>query len=106
MKAITAHTPGPWRIGDAGHTVFGPKTALTSPVSIVTLWQRTPNCGREERQANAHLIAASPELLAALVEALPWVEAQLDDPVNKPGSVQAVANRIRAAIAKAEGRTN
>lgn len=43
-------------------------------------------------------------LLAALVEALPWVEAQLDDPVNKPGTVRAVAKRIRAAINAAGGQ--
>lgn len=43
-------------------------------------------------------------LLAALVEALPWVEAQLDDPVNKAGTVRAVARRIRAAIEKAEAK--
>ncbi len=33
-----------------------------------------------------------------LTEILPWVEAQIDDPAYKPGTVRAVANRIRAAL--------
>lgn len=37
-------------------------------------------------------------LTILLAEALPWVEAQLDDPAYKPGTVRAVANRIRAAL--------
>ena len=33
-----------------------------------------------------------------LTEILPWVEAQVDDPYYKPGTVRAVAIRIRAAL--------
>jgi hypothetical protein len=47
------------------------------------------------------LEAENKRLREAMVEALPWVEAQLDDPVNKPGTVRAVAARIRATL---EGR--
>lgn len=42
-------------------------------------------------------------LRAVLIEAVPWVEAQLDDPVNKPGAVRAVAARMRAALWDSEG---
>ena len=37
-------------------------------------------------------------LILILAEALPWVEAQLDDPAYKPGTVSTIANRIRAAL--------
>lgn len=47
--------------------------------------------------------AAYVEAVDLLIAALPWVEAQLDDPANKPGTVRAMAAKMRAAIAKAEG---
>lgn len=42
-------------------------------------------------------------MLEALYLALPWVEAQLDDPVNKPDAVRTVVAKLRAVIALAEG---
>lgn len=63
-----SHTPGPWRVG-------GP-TGLVNQVSI------EPSIGcvygaAEEVQANANLVAASPELYAALESALPilWIDS-------------------------------
>lgn len=44
------------------------------------------------------------QLTEALTEALPWVEAQIDDPVNKPSVVRAVSKRLRAALTAAEAR--
>ncbi len=32
-KMTAQHTPGPWRIGDAGYTVFGPPNGNPSPES-------------------------------------------------------------------------
>jgi hypothetical protein len=61
MKTNSNHTPGPWRIGDAGKTVFGPKTDAPSPVTIASIApssRTTP----EEKQANAQLIAAAPTM--------------------------------------------
>jgi hypothetical protein len=34
MNPTPKHTPTPWRVGDAGFTVFGPKTDQPSPVTI------------------------------------------------------------------------
>lgn len=48
------HTPGPWRIGDAGHTVFGPPNGAPSPMTIA---------GKLRRE-DAKLICAAPQLLA------------------------------------------
>ena len=51
------HTPGPWRIGDAGTAVFPPKEVFASkPRAIASNLSR----------ADARLIAAAPELLKAL----------------------------------------
>ena len=61
---MSKHTPGPWRVGDAGHTVFGPKeTDGKLPQRIGEL------CAvRESYLANAKLIAAAPDMAALLNE--------------------------------------
>jgi hypothetical protein len=83
----TQHTPGPWRIGDAGFTVFGPPKPGALPETIAPVKNR----------ANARLIAAAPELLEAL-------EALLDrDPAPPLEKIGAVYVNARAAIAKATG---
>jgi hypothetical protein len=61
------HTPGPWRVGDAGCTVFGPKTDAPSPKTVASI-TRQPIPSAEHR-ANAALIAAAPDMYEALVEA-------------------------------------
>ena len=53
------HTPGPWRVGDAANTIFGPPTQGELPERIAGLAQG------ESRKANARLIAAAPDLLEA-----------------------------------------
>lgn len=50
------HTPGPWRVGDAGHTVFGPPNGQPSPETIASGIKRS----------NASLIAQAPAMYAAL----------------------------------------
>ena len=81
----TQHTPGPWRIGDAGFTVFGPPKPGALPETIAPVKNR----------ANARLIAAAPELLAAL-EAVADYWAGGDVP-------EALDTQMRAAIIKATG---
>jgi hypothetical protein len=61
------HTKGPWRIGDAGNTVFGPPCGLP-PQRIADL------SNTKDRHANSRLIAAAPDLL----EALKYLTAQID----------------------------
>ena len=74
---MSAHTPGPWQV--IGSTVYG--NALRA---------RLPHNG-----ADARLIAAAPDLLAALREVLPYIN---DDPNRPDGPIA----RAVAAIAKAE----
>ena len=96
---INKYTPGPWRIGNAGHTVFGPKTDNPSPKTVAHNLSR----------ANARLIAAAPALLAALKA----IEGVIDDAVDmriRSGRLPPIANLLstiqdeaRAAIEAAKG---
>ena len=87
------HTPGPWRIGDAGRTIFGPQNGNPSPETIADI----------RKKANAKLIAASPCLLAALVELADAVDPEQgrDDIPLEEWAIGPIA-AARAAIAKAE----
>lgn len=87
------HTTGPWRVGDAGMTVFGPRTDAPSPVTVARL---APGA---DARANARLLAAAPDLLAACEE----VGALIGDVSNAAlwPTLGPVAVKLRAAIAKA-----
>jgi hypothetical protein len=88
------HTPGPWKpihMGVSNWTITSP--AHRAPIAHVANWA-LPSFD-EETRANAHLIAAAPELLKELRDAL---GAGID-----PDSPQGA--RARSAIAKAEGRS-
>ena len=102
------HTPGPWRIGD------------TSTRTVVIEADRRDICwtrGNDDAaHANARLIASAPDLLAALKDARAIIEDASMERSNDDGTPQAdingielsewhlTAERIRNALAKAEGR--
>ena len=79
---MSEHTPGPWRIGDAGHTVFGPPQGL--PPKIVAT---------KASRADARLIAAAPELLDALEKLAvgPWMRVGRYIVWDGPGSPDTIA---------------
>ncbi len=79
------HTPGPWRVGDAGRTIFQPVG-----IKAVAYCDKTENF-----RANARLIAAAPDLLEALERILGAARGTMDE-------VRA-RHEARAAIAKAKG---
>ena len=92
-----AHTPGPWRIGDAGAAIFGPKTQSVSPPTVVSSMGKAGGDTTAAR-ANARLIAAAPDMLAALRDLLAGMEQH--------GAEKWMPHRMeraRAAIAKAGG---
>lgn len=94
---MTKHTKGPWRIGDFGQTVFGPKTEEPAPVTIAYMAKPSPRVNIAERKANTKLIAAAPDLLAACKAAVEEVLSRDYD-----GSVSmSTLNDMKAAIAKA-----
>jgi hypothetical protein len=87
---VSAHTPGPWRASDADNgTVF----ANDQPIGRRLIAYLPTNAAQGP---NARLIAAAPDLLAALREANSWIDAY------SIGS-RAVLDQIQAAIFKATG---
>lgn len=108
---MSAHTPGPWRVGEyddylgydcmtggvrAGPVVldggsYGQKSCL--PIEPAQL---------DRLMADARLIAAAPELLEALRLSLAWLPAAADHP-SATVAVYEAQEAARAAIAKATG---
>ena len=92
------HTPGPWWRDDDGFIASG------SDKTYITV--ASPNCSEDididEREANARLIAAAPELLAALEDAefLLRKAGLIAGPMQD--SFKRSATDARAAIAKAK----
>jgi hypothetical protein len=91
---MSKHTPGPWEI--EGHYHFGYKwisgpehSQLAQVVWCMEYEDRSPSC-----EANAHLIAAAPDLLEALEIALDFA-----------GDAW-WAEKAEAAIEKARGESN
>ena len=94
--SATTHTPGPWAVERslAGKTVItGPGGAHTLAVVAIAF---DGAGGLSSMEANAHLIAAAPELLAACIAA----EETLDNSLRSPERADAL-ELLRAAIAKA-----
>jgi hypothetical protein len=110
------HTPGPWSIQWATHWGVDDGTNTEragcfqilsdpNPTLANVLCTRTPWPERaDEMRANARLIAAAPDLLAALEEARTGLQWYRDSfPEATDGSDDEAMTRIDAAIAKATG---
>lgn len=116
---MSKHTPGPWTISKHGNYLSimdGSGDAVRGPATVCGLYQN-----RDTTEANARLIAAAPDLLAELKEALIHIRCAAISVSNKPltkdfpetgeklvirgqGDVlRAVAESIEAVIRKAEG---
>jgi hypothetical protein len=100
---MAKHTPGPWVVGpiialenisitsENGESVIG--TAKNLEIYAATYRNLRPLAA--ECEANARLIAAAPDLLAACIDALEVEEKMAQCPDSE------LAARLRAAIAKA-----
>ena len=90
------HTPGPWHVAN-GCQIRGAKD------QIAKAWMMRNG----EGLANAKLIAAAPELLEALEEAVACgmvpISSATEGGAAKYSRQAQVADMIRAAIAKAKG---
>lgn len=105
QQAERQHTPGPWRVGDNGNTVFGPPMGLPPLIVANCDYQQTRAGG--SKKANARLIAAAPDLLEALKYAQKLIEvARRHFPVSMHHSdkfqLENTCATIGKAIAKAE----
>ena len=92
------HTPGPWNATDGAAILAGSGINIQN-IASVSLEKRL---GRGSAKADALLISAAPDLLAALRAARPYVMTCVDEPIDPAGRALAA---LDAAIAKAEGRS-
>lgn len=97
--SLAAHTPGPWRAdGNTNGNFYGVSAVREGfRGSPVVVWRGIARPSSAEGRANAHLIAAAPELLATLAELTEAVDFGSDSSATH----QALLDRARAAIAKA-----
>ena len=89
---MAKHTPGPWNM--VGHCTDG--APVVQPLAPKVNGNKiTATCFGTVAEANARLIAAAPDLLAACIDALEVEEQMAQCPDSD------LAARLRAAIAKA-----
>lgn len=106
MDTTASHTPGPWSAVECGGSFKRPFIVQSGSKFVAGLEgdQLNPGgAGIGEARANAVLIAAAPDLLAALIDCLEWLD-------STPGGLGADARASllagRAAVAKATGRAD
>lgn len=93
-----SHTPGPWfNIDDSFIRARFPHQ---NGEHVATVWSH----GAAQTAANARLIAAAPDLLAALRLCLRNSELRRASGVESGPMIEREIEVARAAIAKAEGR--
>lgn len=94
---MSKHTPGPWVIYDDSND------GKTNRIEIAALGKtvaRIYHSVPAEDIPNARLIAAAPEMLAALVDVVAVLQKHYPKQAASPGSI---VERALAAIAKATG---
>ena len=100
---MSAHTPGPWTVSDYSATAV--IREKDQPGIAVMPFKRD----QAEREANARLIAAAPDLLASVIELLEPLERASAAMVAQGKALdqhgEAAFDRARAAISLATGET-
>ncbi len=97
-----SHTPGPWVVFWGRGLGAYPLSVGTSRFNVVTAMGRKAH---PEAAANARLIAAAPELLAAARLCLESDAFDYHDGLAQGCEKCVAVAAIKAAIAKAEGRS-
>jgi hypothetical protein len=103
MVMETKFTPGPWHAVETGDGSKPRYWIVQDPATWVNRVAAVPDYDHCDAVANARLIAAAPDLLAALEEVSQWIEGWSPN-FTQDDEWPATNARIRAAIAKAEGR--
>jgi hypothetical protein len=92
-------TPGPWK---TGHILNG--DLWIGPDYDKTLVCRIED-ERDERHANARLIASAPEMLEVLEEVEEFLDGRTDADLDGPNAEMRLYITVRAIIQKAKGET-
>lgn len=98
---MNKHTPGPWRIAEVQPARYPSYPIVNGDGAHVT---RVDICAHGRSGADAALIAAAPDLLAALQRATEVMGVLLYEPTIDQSAHEKAIALARAAIAKAEGR--
>ena len=96
-------TPGPWKVEEPFVSIGCWDIKNNEGNEVTKIWAK----GSNHAKANAHLIAAAPEMYEALKDVLSYLPARDGKrvPGDPDGDVQLmIANKIKQAFAKAEGR--
>ena len=104
MTNTNANTPGPWWVYNEGSRFPGIEARLNGSVVVYGNDNEIEGVkGRTHAEAiaNARLIAAAPELLAALEMVLEYAEDCAADRGERPGCI----DHARSAVAKAKGQS-
>ena len=99
MEQKAAHTPGPWNCNRSSASGYDIVCSENSPTDVCVISRRDKTTG--EIDANARLIAAAPELLAALETAYMALIGYL--PAHRNDVTDAAIGAASAAITKATG---
>ena len=91
------HTPGPWRVDEF---IFSAHTGQR----IADPFCEDQDIPDVELAANAHLIAAAPDLLRALIDLKALLAAPNKNLPHYHSQCESAIRDANAAIAKAEGR--
>lgn len=96
------HTPGPWRdVSDTGDHPLGASLVMTSGRGFTGIDSTSIDCGISgqtlaECRANARLVAAAPDLLAALEDLVRAVESGAMDPGLQIDAAQRAISKARS----------
>jgi hypothetical protein len=100
MDRTAMHSPGPWWSLAGNNYIMSAVAAGGRPVCRMDDLE----CSAGEREANRALVLAAPDLLAALRLAESFMSGFEGDEAQDP-PVDERLEKMRAAIAKAEGRS-
>ncbi len=104
-KEVAKHTPGPWTFGGARERKTGDRLVMdreNNPVASAIDYNEYAK--DDQVDANARLIAASPDLLREANKALSFLECMRDRVAGLTQHYKIeVEEDLRAAIKKAEG---
>ena len=106
---MASFTPGPWTVGGegcrfagVGNVAFADFVSLTNITAPTVPAHHEPS--DEEREANARLIAAAPELLTALREVSDRFERCVINSGSDPEFAAAAVAEYRALLARIDGK--
>lgn len=104
-RTTVSHTPGPWELSD-NTDVDGRRRVIRDGYAVALVCSRasSPASGSQyfEKDANARLIAAAPELLAACKAMMAKPETR--DVDRDYTDFDVAIDAMRSAVLKAEGR--